>query len=561
MDDSGQVDSVVFIPPSDDNWHASFTHTTKILMPTLVTINLKDGQTINFVPVMLGHGASRDVLGGMLQNTTTQSPWIVKIQAWRWHETSNGHEYRLGTGALERFTPKMLGCVKCVYKTWKKSVDLSVLVVARVPRTMQVVLSALMKEPADVSGVSLLLGMVHSLFDIIREACGHRMMKLTDLKTDNIGVDEANRVFLLDVETASLLLPIFGDERYDARQKSRASQGMKTFVSWLILQGDHANTDCSWKQCIQHIEACIFTTWWRDMRLLPSMAEVRSKIHECLEDLKTKFATPAMSSSSTSPEPSEQDAQLELQTDEFQDIWTLLQPSSPQTPPPSESHDLSMLDQADPNEGIFPGVFWCVSASADSGSTDQEIQAKCIALGIQVPQFRHMDPHTRRRLPPNPERDTYVQLAERIWDSDWHKNGGPPRERPELNEDAHFMMRCLYRRLPLDIITKPTKSSASADQFARNYGRKFATFARESYAVHMVGQSVRIRRDLIHAVLQKWFRSKVNERWNTFQWEGFVMTAADISRTTAKACADWLAGLLSLRLLLLHVSSSLCRCG
>ena len=107
MDDSGQVDSVVLSPPSADNWHASFTHTTKIIMPSLVTIILKDGQTFNIIPVMLGNGASRDVIGGMLQNTTTQSSWIVKIQAWRWHETSNGHEYRLGTGALECFTPKM----------------------------------------------------------------------------------------------------------------------------------------------------------------------------------------------------------------------------------------------------------------------------------------------------------------------------------------------------------------------------------------------------------------------------------------------------------------------
>ena len=271
------------------------------------------------------------------------------------------------------------------------------------------------------------------------------------------------------------------------------------------------------------------------------MTDFRKKIVECLEDLKTKFATLAMSSSSTSPELLEEDEQLELQTDEFQDM-PLLQPSSPQTPPPSDSHDLSMLDQADPNEGTFRGVFWCVPASADSGSTYQEIQAKCIALGIQVPFFRHIAPHTRRRLPPNPERDTYVQLVERIWDSDWHKNGGPPRERPELNEDARFMMRCLYRRLPLHLITKPTASSASEDRFARNYGRKFAAFAKERHAVFTVGQEPRIRRDLIFTVTLSWFSAKVNERSNTFQWEGFVMTSADIERTTKKSCADWLEG-------------------
>ena len=126
------------------------------------------------------------------------------------------------------------------------------------------------------------------------------------------------------------------------------------------------------------------------------------------------------------------------------------------------------------------------------------------------------------------------------------ENGGRPElhedaRRPELHEDAHFMMRCLYRRLPLDIITKPTKSSKSEDRFARNYGPKFATFAREQDAVRMVGDAVRIRSDLILAVLRSWFRSKVNDQSNTFQWEGFVMTSADISRTTARACADWRA--------------------
>ena len=113
MDDSGQVDSVVLSPPSDVNWHAVVTTpTTKISMPTLVTINLKDGQTIKFLPEMMGNGQSRDVLGGTLQGTTTQSPWVVKIQDVRWHESSNGYEYRIGCGPLEPFTPKMLGCVK-----------------------------------------------------------------------------------------------------------------------------------------------------------------------------------------------------------------------------------------------------------------------------------------------------------------------------------------------------------------------------------------------------------------------------------------------------------------
>ena len=174
--------------------------------------------------------------------------------------------------------------------------------------------------------------------------------------------------------------------------------------------------------------------------------------------------------------PQEQEAQLEMQTDEVH-VMPLSQPLAPQTP------DLSMQEQADPPP---PGVFWSVPSSAESGSTDKEIQDKCIAVGIQVPNFKRMEPWARHRLPPNPDRDSYKRLAQRISDKDWHINHGPPKESPELAEDAHFMMRVLHRRLPLDRITKPTKASKSECQFARNYGVKFATFARERNATHFV---------------------------------------------------------------------------
>ena len=106
----------------------------------------------------------------------------------------------------------------------------------------------------------------------------------------------------------------------------------------------------------------------------------------------------------------------------------------------------------------------------------------------------------------------------------------------ELNDDAHFMMRCLHRHLPRHLITKQTKSYTSEERFARAYGIRFVTFAREHAAVHMNGD------DLILGVLRIWFSSKVNERSNAFQWEGFVMTPAAIESTTEKACADWHAG-------------------
>ena len=217
---------------------------------------------------------------------------------------------------------------------------------------------------------------------------------------------------------------------------------------------------------------------------------------------------------------------MELQTNEFQAM-----------PTHDEANGLLVIE-----EGKSTGVFWCVPASADSGSTDHELRAKCIALGIQVPQFRKMDPYARRRLPPNPDKDSYKPLSQRFSDNDWHKNHGRPRHRQELNEDAHFLLRCLHWRLPLHLITKPTRTSTEVDRFVRQYGAKFATFAEEQNAVHMVEDAPRIRSDMILQVARSWLSSKVNDQVNTFQWEGFVMTSADISRTTEKACAEWLAG-------------------
>ena len=111
-----------------------------------------------------------------------------------------------------------------------------------------------------------------------------------------------------------------------------------------------------------------------------------------------------------------------------------------------------------------------------------------------------------------------------------------------MAEDAHFMMRVLHRHLPLHRITKPTKASKSEEQFARNYGVRFAIFARERNAIHVVVGIERICKDRIREVLLNWLRSKVYATGNSFQWDGFVMSADEITRTTEMAVSDWLNG-------------------
>jgi hypothetical protein len=221
-----------------------------------------------------------------------------------------------------------------------------------------------------------------------------------------------------------------------------------------------------------------------------------------------------------------------MQTDEVQ-VMPLSQPLAPQT------SDLSMQEQADPPP---LGVFWSLPSSADIGCTDKEIEDKCIAVGIQVPNFERMNPWARHRLPTNPDMDSYKPLALRTSDKDWHKNHGPPKDGPELAEDAAYMMRMLHRNLPLLLITKQTKASKNAEQFARNYGVKFSSFARERNAIHVVDGIERICKDRIREALINWLRSKVWATGNSFQWDGFVMSADEITRTTEMAVSDWLNG-------------------
>ena len=103
MDMSGDVDSVVLDLPHCAISAASYTPTTTISMPSLVTINLKDGRVfIIDPPELMGDEKSqaRDVMGGNLEGTTTQCLVVVKIQVLaRWHDKSNGHEYQLANGA------------------------------------------------------------------------------------------------------------------------------------------------------------------------------------------------------------------------------------------------------------------------------------------------------------------------------------------------------------------------------------------------------------------------------------------------------------------------------
>ena len=410
-----------------------------------------------------------------------------------------------------------------------------------------------------------------------------------------------NHVILLDVESATAQEPAS-----DSRPKALATTGMKTFFAWLRTHVSSPRADGGWRQYISFIEGNIFEKWWKPLQELPSLEDISHTMMSCLSVMlemslgqpsgthqgrpakravppsdppapahpplqpgqrtswmSTPPATVALSatrqaalqqpplpsappppSTPLGPRPHLIDAPATPSEGAPSHSWPPT-PRWPQTPTPSEMscdeqlHARGCGDQMR-QHGI--GVCWAVLPSVSRPHDDSDLRDTCNTLGIQVPHVRKMDPWCRHRAPLDAAHDTYKPLAARIHDSDWHHSGGPPRECPELSEDAHFMMRCLHRHLPRHIIKRPTRSSTNEDRFARNYGRKFATFARERGAVERVDAAPRMRVDAALPVLRSWLETKVDGSSNTFDWAGFTMSPGDITRTTEKAYADWLSG-------------------
>ena len=605
------VESIVFHLPS--GCRAEVMPTTKIPIPARVTITWSGGNAEEIVPAMIDHGAGRDVLGGTIVSAALQWPWVIKVQDWSWHETSNAHEFRLANGSLQPFTPKAVGSVRVEYNTGRNSYVLSVVVFARVHQTMQAFIENLWREPVDVSSLRLMIGVLQSLFDIVYEVCGKRQIKLTDLKASNLGVGENNQVCLLDVESARDSETRVAAGSQDYMPKSKAASGIKTFFERLRKDALESSVDSTWKTSITILEREIFDNWWKLLHEIPSPIVTALQLNGCLHSLIDEMVgsvaretfvrpprcearpcpltpPPPATRTERSPSPptppsppfeitvleeinlespaSTKRQELPMQFPEHVGVKMegdadgagtsdhcrprpkkILRAENdsedpcPRPSPPLRSPAASVPPTPTGSEAeeLNESVFWSVWASGFSRE-DKILRERCRALGIQVPVFRRMEAWARRRLPPNPECDNYQSLLSRLHNNQWHPRGGPPRETAELTEDGHFMLRCLYRQFPLAIITKPTNSSKSEDRFARAYGRKFTTFAREALAVEWVGYCWRIRRDMMLAVVRKWLATKVTATGNTFQWEGFQMNQDTFARVTEKAFAEWLAG-------------------
>ena len=116
----------------------------------------------------------------------------------------------------------------------------------------------------------------------------------------------------------------------------------------------------------------------------------------------------------------------------------------------------------------------------------------CKDKGLRIPSIRTMQPFVRQRAPLPDRPDNYMPVDERARRNKWHPQGGPPKAKPKLSEDFHFLMRCLYPHLPKPAVE--TKSSKSEDRFANVYGLKFGTFAHKRLSVLSGGRATSAER-------------------------------------------------------------------
>ena len=154
-----------------------------------------------------------------------------------------------------------------------------------------------------------------------------------------------------------------------------------------------------------------------------------------------------------------------------------------------------------------------------------------------------MQPFARQRAPLPDRPDNYMPVDERARRNEWHPQGGPPKAKPKLSEDFHFLMRCLHSYLPSPAVA--TNSSTSEDRFAQTYGLKFGKFAQNRGYIRILEGEQRLPKDHGFNALLEWLTEKVIGKTDPFGWKGYSLTSDQIREVSSLASKNWVDGWLS----------------
>ena len=213
------------------------------LMPSGLTITWKNGRRDIVGNLhILGIGSGRVVLEGVDVSSSSSSPYVFKLQGWRWHHESNGYEHWIVSEYMSTFAPHFFGCVKAEYtehkKTqWERTHTVSVSVVAKIDKRVKDFIFGLSQDYVAEETVHVMMSVMKSFFDTVYQLCVNVNLSLTDLGTGNVGVetkDGQNFVVILDAETAKPMPQT--DDKWQRLTKAKATKAVKAFFTDFEIQ-------------------------------------------------------------------------------------------------------------------------------------------------------------------------------------------------------------------------------------------------------------------------------------------------------------------------------------
>ena len=124
---------------------------------------------------------------------------------------------------------------------------------------------------------------------------------------------------------------------------------------------------------------------------------------------------------------------------------------------------------------------------------------------------------------------------------------------PKLSQDAHHIMRCLYKRLRRLVqkrVEKYTRRSQwNYKNFAQAYAVHFADYAIGKKAVLVLETTTSMTRGALNVLrldipklaecLCDWLSERVWADGNSFDWDGFWMSPDEIATQTLLACVQF----------------------
>ena len=154
------------------------TRVNRLPIPSRATVTWSSEREDTLTLQHLDSGMARDVF------ISQEASYVIKLQAGKWHESSNAAEALLGESAFAVLAPQIYGSICTSFQ----GVTVSVLVAERVEHTFQSWCDAVVQVPPGASSLKVLVDVTAGFFKLVVEGAGNLGFQLKDLHWNNLGI-------------------------------------------------------------------------------------------------------------------------------------------------------------------------------------------------------------------------------------------------------------------------------------------------------------------------------------------------------------------------------------